>query len=84
MTNAEGPQVVAGQGDSRLSTPTSQHEGRRLHLCISSGLTQPGPFARYGGGAVHLADLDGFFSHRCCQASSPNGLMLLLGFYLLH
>lgn len=33
MPNAEGPQVVAGQGDSRLGTPTSQHEGRRLHLC---------------------------------------------------
>lgn len=29
---------------------------------------------------MHLVNLDGFISHRCCQASSPMGLYFVLVF----
>lgn len=60
----------------------TQQESRDLHLQISSCLPQPWPLARCGRRGKHLANLEGFFSHRCChQASAANGLIVFLGFY---
>lgn len=73
-----------GSGDIR---PSGEHSMETGTHTFTPALDSPnlGLLPGMGGGEMHLVNVDGFFSNRCCcQASSPNGFVLFLVFYFLH
>lgn len=73
--------MVAGQGTAGCLGGDS---ARRQKSALACKLWEPPTLAscrlRGEGRGTWPTNLDGFFSHRCCQASSPMGLYFVLVF----